>query len=105
MDLEWISHVHYVVLRTVARVHGWPWHFSSLRVLARAHTASARPVAEWAATLDPARPRTVFIGPEGGFEDGEITALAAIGAEGVSLGPCVMRIEAAAMAATVLLRS
>ena len=73
--------------------------------IAVAHTASARPVAEWAATLDPARPRTVFIGPEGGFEDGEIAALAAIGAEGVSLGPCVMRIEAAAMAATVLLRS
>jgi 16S rRNA (uracil1498-N3)-methyltransferase len=50
-------------------------------------------------------PRTVFIGPEGGFEDGEIAELRALGAATVSLGPCVMRVELAAIAATVLLRA
>ncbi len=72
--------------------------------VAVAHTASARPVADWRASLDAARPRTVLIGPEGGFEDAELESLAALGVESVSLGPCVMRIEAAALAATVLLR-
>jgi 16S rRNA (uracil1498-N3)-methyltransferase len=72
--------------------------------IAVAHTASARPLAAWAATIDATRPRTVFIGPEGGFDDGELEAMRELGAECVSLGPCVMRIEAAAMAAAVLLR-
>jgi 16S rRNA (uracil1498-N3)-methyltransferase len=47
----------------------------------------------------------VFIGPEGGFEDAEIAELRAIGAATVSLGPCVMRVELAAIAASVLLRA
>jgi 16S rRNA (uracil1498-N3)-methyltransferase len=73
--------------------------------IAIAHTADARPVAAWTASLAPDRARTVFIGPEGGFEDREITELRAMGAAVVSLGPCVMRVEIAAIAAATLLRA
>jgi 16S rRNA (uracil1498-N3)-methyltransferase len=73
--------------------------------IAVAHTAGARPIAEWTAGLAPAAPRTVFIGPEGGFEDDEIAGLRAMGAATVSLGPCVMRVELAAIAASALLRA
>jgi 16S rRNA U1498 N3-methylase RsmE len=40
----------------------------------------------------------------GGFDDDELTDLRALGAAVVTLGPCVMRVEMAAMAAAVLLR-
>ncbi|MFM7134567.1 MAG: RsmE family RNA methyltransferase [Planctomycetota bacterium] len=72
--------------------------------LAVAHTAATAPIAAWSARIPAAQPRTVFIGPEGGFEDGELRALEAFGATAVSLGPCVMRVEMAAIAAAVLLR-
>jgi len=70
-----------------------------------AHTADASPIDAWASALPAAQPRTVFIGPEGGFEDGEIADLRALGAAVVTLGPCVMRVEMAAIAAAVLLRA
>ena len=73
--------------------------------IAVAHTAGAEPLASWTAGLAPDAPRTVFIGPEGGFEDAEIAEMRALGAATVSLGPCVMRVELAAIAATVLLRA
>ena len=73
--------------------------------IAVAHTSGAEPISAWIGGLSPAVPRTVFIGPEGGFEDGEIAELRALGAATVSLGPCVMRVELAAIAATVLLRA
>ena len=73
--------------------------------IAVAHTLDARPIALWKATLAPDRPRTVFIGPEGGFEDGELAVLRALSADVVSLGPCVMRVEIAAIAAAALLRA
>ena len=44
---------------------------------------------------------TVFIGPEGGFADGEIEKAAAAGAIAVGLGPRVLRAETAAIAAVV----
>lgn len=72
--------------------------------LAVAHTTAAAPIAAWSARVPETQPRTVFIGPEGGFEDGELRALEAFGATAVSLGPCVMRVETAAIAAAVLLR-
>jgi len=71
--------------------------------LALAHTAGGAPILAWRAALDPMRPRTVFIGPEGGFEDAEVEAMRALGAATVSLGPHVMRVETAAIAAAVLL--
>lgn len=71
--------------------------------LALAHTAGGTPILAWSAALDAARPRTVFIGPEGGFEDAEVEAMRALGASTVSLGPHVMRVETAAIAAAVLL--
>jgi 16S rRNA (uracil1498-N3)-methyltransferase len=73
--------------------------------IAVAHTSGAEPISAWIGGLSPAVPRTVFIGPEGGVEDGEIAELRAHGAATVSLGPCVMRVELAAIAATVLLRA
>jgi 16S rRNA (uracil1498-N3)-methyltransferase len=59
----------------------------------------------WGASLSADRSRTVFIGPEGGFDDSEIAALRAIGAAVVSLGPCVMRVEIASIAAAATLRA
>jgi len=73
--------------------------------IAAAHTSDAVDIAAWRSTLAPTQPRTVFIGPEGGFEDGELATLRALGATVVSLGPCVMRVEMAAVAAAVLLRA
>lgn len=73
--------------------------------IAVAHTSGAVDLASWRAGLAPDRARTVFIGPEGGFEDGEIADLRALGAATVSLGPCVMRVEIASIAAAVLLRA
>jgi len=73
--------------------------------IAVAHTADTQPLAAWTAGLAHDTPRTVFIGPEGGFEDAEIAELRAMGAVTVSLGPCVMRVELAAIAASVLLRA
>jgi len=78
--------------------------------VAVAHTDESMPrttLAAWSAALagsDATRPRTVLIGPEGGFEPPEITELAANSVTCVSLGPCVMRVEMAAIAAAVLLR-
>ena len=72
--------------------------------IAVAHTSHAIPLAVWRDALPPDCARTVFIGPEGGFDDAELTAMQALGAGTVSLGPCVMRVEMAAVAAAVLLR-
>ena len=73
--------------------------------VAVAHTSGAVPIGEWTASLAAATPRSIVIGPEGGFEDAEIAELSALGATVVSLGPCVMRVELAAIAGTVLLRA
>ena len=50
------------------------------------------------------RPETVsmFIGPEGGFEDGEVELARESGAEIVSLGPRVLRSETAGIVASTL---
>jgi 16S rRNA (uracil1498-N3)-methyltransferase len=47
----------------------------------------------------PAAGVTLLIGPEGGFEDGEIAAAESAGFRAVGLGPRVLRTETAAMAA------
>ncbi len=73
--------------------------------LAIAHTSSGESVSSWSSALAATQTRTVFIGPEGGFDDDELDAMRALGATRVSLGPCVMRVEMAAIAATVLLRA
>jgi 16S rRNA (uracil1498-N3)-methyltransferase len=59
----------------------------------------------WRSSLDATQPRTVVIGPEGGFEPSELETLRTCGASFVSLGPCVMRVETAAVAAAVLLQA
>jgi len=47
----------------------------------------------------PATGVTLLVGPEGGFEDGELAAAASAGFEPVGLGPRVLRTETAALAA------
>ncbi len=73
--------------------------------LAVADCAATATLLAWRDELAPTQPRTVFIGPEGGFEPVELDAMRALDAAIVSLGPCVMRVEMAAIAACVLLRS
>jgi 16S rRNA (uracil1498-N3)-methyltransferase len=68
---------------------------------------AARPGAGWYATTSATgRPQgrvdIVLVGPEGGWTVAEETALAAAGLKAVSLGPTVLRIETAAVAAAVL---
>ena len=46
----------------------------------------------------------VFLGPEGGFSDEEITAAAACGFLSVSLGPRILRAETASIAACTLIQ-
>ena len=59
---------------------------------------SSRPQEEWAA-----HPLALFIGPEGGFETGEIERMRAAGAFTFSLGARILRMETAAILAPALL--
>jgi 16S rRNA (uracil1498-N3)-methyltransferase len=52
-----------------------------------------------AALPRPAGPVMLLVGPEGGFEDGELAAAATAGFQAVSLGPRVLRTETAGLAA------
>jgi 16S rRNA (uracil1498-N3)-methyltransferase len=52
-----------------------------------------------AALPKPAGPVTLLVGPEGGFEEGELAAAASAGFQAVSLGPRVLRTETAGLAA------
>ena len=47
----------------------------------------------------PPRPLSLWIGPEGGFEDGEVQALAEKGGLSISLGPRILRTETAGIVA------
>lgn len=55
----------------------------------------------------PAHPSALFIGPEGGFTEAEVEAARASGVQPVGLGPRILRVETAALAALslVLLRA
>jgi 16S rRNA (uracil1498-N3)-methyltransferase len=46
----------------------------------------------------PTRAILLVVGPEGGFTDAEVSSLAASGAQTVSLGLAILRIETAAIA-------
>lgn len=63
--------------------------------------AATEPLA-WPETEAPAE-GAVLIGPEGGFSPAELEALAAAGARGAHLGPRILRVETAAMAAAAIL--
>ena len=54
---------------------------------------------------DPLDKITLFTGPEGGFTEDEITAMAAAGCKGLRLGPRTLRAETAAIAAVAAINS
>lgn len=54
-------------------------------------------------SIDSLKEYALFIGPEGGFEDGEIKALVAQGAQAVGLGPRILRCETAGPAALAVM--
>jgi 16S rRNA (uracil1498-N3)-methyltransferase len=58
-----------------------------------------------AALPKPAGPVILLIGPEGGFEDGELAAAASGGFQAVSLGPRVLRTETAGLAALATMQA
>ena len=49
------------------------------------------------------QPIQLFVGPEGGFTQEEVTEAAAAGAQTVSLGPLILRAETAALAALAII--
>lgn len=65
---------------------------------------AGEPLPEVARAIDPARRVAVLVGPEGGFSERERGAAIAAGAQPVSLGPAILRIELAATVAAALLR-
>lgn len=52
--------------------------------------------------VDPTSPLLLLVGPAGGFEPAEATALRAAGFAAVSLGPRILRAETAAVAAVTI---
>jgi 16S rRNA (uracil1498-N3)-methyltransferase len=67
-------------------------------------TGFPRPAAGWAPdAADSPHSERLLVGPEGGWTPAELAALHAAGCQGISLGPRLLRIETAAVAAAVLL--
>ena len=61
-----------------------------------------KPLSEALVALDPGNPIHLFAGPEGGLSEAEEASLVERGATPVSLGPHVLRIETAAVAAVAI---
>lgn len=60
---------------------------------------AAQRLREWSVSAAPPRSISLLIGPEGGFEEGELAAAKAAGFKHLSLGPRVLRTETAGLAA------
>lgn len=81
----------------LARCEGEP-------LLAAHRTPDATPLPDWVASWGtPPAAVTIIIGPEGGLTDTERNQLVATGAETVTLGPNILRIETAAITAAAIL--
>jgi 16S rRNA (uracil1498-N3)-methyltransferase len=64
------------------------------------------PIADALSSLPPLAPAAVFVGPEGGFADGELDALGKLTiVTRVGLGPRVLRAETAALAALAVFQA
>lgn len=85
------------VLMEVAPLTRWADYLATVRTqCARIVLHTAGGEGTWTPT---GREITVAVGPEGGFTDDEVTAAEAAGWRRVSLGPRVLRVETAAIAA------
>jgi 16S rRNA (uracil1498-N3)-methyltransferase len=63
---------------------------------------SALSLAEAAKRLRPGAPVSLYIGPEGGFEEAEVAQAAGAGVVPVTLGPRILRAETAAVVALTI---
>jgi 16S rRNA (uracil1498-N3)-methyltransferase len=91
-------------LAPLARVlDEWP---APRRLILCDETGGGAPIAEALATLEPSAPAALLIGPEGGFTDAELDALANLPfVTRVGLGPRVLRAETAALAALAVFQA
>jgi 16S rRNA (uracil1498-N3)-methyltransferase len=55
---------------------------------------------DWKAEIGRSRKILIFVGPEGGFTDGEVDQMRKAGVAGMRIGPHVLRIETAGVALT-----
>jgi 16S rRNA (uracil1498-N3)-methyltransferase len=84
-------------MKLEALLRNWP----AARALFFADELGGEPAA--AAFARCGGPAALLLGPEGGFDDAERSAVSAIGeARAISLGPRILRGETAAIAATAL---
>jgi 16S rRNA (uracil1498-N3)-methyltransferase len=74
------------------------------RLLVLDEEERARPLGQAVASLPEGDPLALVVGPEGGLDRGEVTALAEVGGVPVTLGRRVLRTETAALAALAVLQ-
>jgi len=98
------------VAAEAAKQSGRPWllEIQPSQALASALEPTSAPFVIAEASAPPYQPAgaeslTLLVGPEGGFEDGEIEQAVAAGARPASFGPHVMRIETACTVACAIL--
>jgi 16S rRNA (uracil1498-N3)-methyltransferase len=86
-----------------ALLTGWP---AERRLIVADETGAGAPVAEALGAIQPDTPAALLIGPEGGFSQTELDALADLPfVTRVGLGPRVLRAETAALAALAVLQA
>jgi len=89
--------------RRLSEVVGDLGHFEC--GLAASGAGVGRSITDLAAELSKARSILAFVGPEGGWTDSEMGSLLAAGAQPVSLGPNILRIETAAVALVAVIHA
>lgn len=102
-----VEQCHRAVVPEVTGIHPWDEVAELLEPAARRWVLDLSPAAR--PSGDALRPppsgelAVVLVGPEGGWADGEVLQLGALGCEGVRLGERTLRVETAALAAAAQL--